>query len=284
LREGIDVSGADSNEPEMVIPLHRLPPGFAERVEDPPEHAAEPKSAATAVLVRAGRAPEILLLKRHRAAGFVPGAYVFPGGRVDAGDGDPALVEMLAGRPAEPDPSYWLGAIREVFEETGVLLARSPDGKARRDATADAALARWREALLTGDATLLDVMRAEGLRPDIDRMVYCSHWITPVAEPKRYDTRFFLAEIPDGCAVTIDEREMSDALWVTADEALAQFQRGVLPMVFPTVKTIQMLQPYETVDQMLAVFRGADIPAVLPRLVRTKDGVGIVVTPTDDDS
>jgi hypothetical protein len=127
-------------------------------------------------------------------------------------------------------------------------------------------------------------MRAERLRPDISRMVYCSHWITPVAEPKRYDTRFFLAELPAGCAATIDEREMSDARWLTADTALAEFQRGALPMVFPTVKTIQMLQPYESVDQMLAVFRGADIPAVLPRLVRTKDGVGIVVPADGEES
>jgi 8-oxo-dGTP pyrophosphatase MutT (NUDIX family) len=269
----------------MVIPLHRLPPGFAESVDRPPEHAAEPKPAATAVLVRdGGRAPEILLLRRHHSAGFVPGAYVFPGGRVDAEDGDAALVEMLGQRPHGPDASYWLAVVREVFEETGVLLARSMDDVACRDASADEALARWRDALLAGRATLVDVMRAERLRPDISRMVYCSHWITPVAEPKRYDTRFFLAELPAGCAATIDEREMSDALWLTADTALAEFQRGALPMVFPTVKTIQMLQPYESVDQMLAVFRGADIPAVLPRLVRTKDGVGIVVPADGEES
>lgn len=274
-----------SDEPEMVIPLHRLPPGFAESVERPPEHAVEPKPAATAVLVQDGRrAPEILLLKRHGSAGFVPGAYVFPGGRVDAGDGDAELIEMLGDAWYGPPASYWLAVVREVFEETGVLLARSGDGVACQDASADEALARWRDALLIGDATLLDVMRAQRLRPDLSRMVYCSHWITPVAEPKRYDTRFFLAELPGGCTATIDEREMSDALWLTADDALARFQRGALPMVFPTVKTIQMLQPYESVNQMLDVFRGADIPAVLPRLVRTKDGVGIVVPPDGEES
>jgi hypothetical protein len=115
-------------------------------------------------------------------------------------------------------------------------------------------------------------------------MVYCSHWITPVAEPKRYDTRFFLAELPAGCVATIDEREMSHAVWLTADDAIAQFQRGELPMVFPTVKTIQLLQPFASVDGMLAAFRGADVPAVLPRLVRTKDGVGIVVPSDEQES
>lgn len=271
-----------SEEPEMVIPLHRLPPGFAERIEDPPPNAADPRPAATAVLVRDGaHAPEMLLLKRHRAAGFVPGAYVFPGGRVDPEDGDAALLEMLGTVPRGAEPAFWLAVVREVFEETGVLLARSPEGVACRDASVDDTLARWREALLTNDATLLDVLRNERLLPDISRMVYCSHWVTPVAEPKRYDTRFFLAELPSGCAATIDEREMSDALWLTADDALAGFQRGELPMVFPTVKTIQMLQPFTSVEQMLAAFRGADVPVILPRLVRTEDGVGIVV-PHDD--
>src|SRR5690606_24912135 len=107
--------------------------------------------------------------------------------------------------------------------------------------------------------------------------VYCSHWITPVAEPKRYDTRFFLAGLPAGTTATIDEREMSDAVWVTAAEALHRFRNGSLPMVFPTVKTIQLLEPYATVDDMLAAFRGSDVPPVLPRLVRTDDGIGIIV-------
>lgn len=266
------------SEPEMVIPLHRLPPGFAEQVEHPPEVAAEPNPAATVVLVRdANDAPEILLLRRHRASGFVPGAWVFPGGRVDDDDGDAALLELAGSLPRGPDGAYWMAAVREVFEETGVLLARDAEGEACRDATEDPALARWREKLLTGDATLLDVMRAESLHPDLSRVVYCSHWITPVAEPRRYDTRFFLAELPSECRAVPDEREMSDAIWLSAEAALDRFRHGTLPMVFPTVKTIELLLPYPTVEAILAAFRGADVPTVLPRLVRTDDGVGIVL-------
>ena len=273
-----------TGKPEMVIPLHRLPPGFAERLDAAPEDAAEPKPAATAVLVRDGElAPELLLLKRHRASGFVPGAWVFPGGRVDDADADAALVEMLGAVPRGADAPYWLAAVREVFEETGVLLARSPDGAACADASADSSLAQWRELLLSGEAALLDVLRAEKLLPDISRMVYCSHWITPLAEPRRYDTRFFLAELPAGCAAAIDEREMSDVMWLTADEALAQFQSGELPMVFPTVKTIQLLQRFSSVSDMLDAFRGAEVPTVLPRLVRTRDGVGIVVPDVEEN-
>jgi 8-oxo-dGTP pyrophosphatase MutT (NUDIX family) len=264
------------DEPEMVIPLHRLPPGFAERL-DAPAHVAEPRPAATAVLVRdSADGPEILLLKRLRSAGFVPGAWVFPGGRVDDEDAAPDLVDMLGLVPRGAEASYWIAAVRETFEETGVLLAR------RRNDTVDIEVARaragsWRARLLEGTATLLDMMRELQLAPDISRMVYCSHWITPVAEPRRFDTRFFLAEVPAGTEVSIDAREMSDAAWVTAPTAIERFRSGTLPMVFPTVKTIQLLQPYRSVHDMLTAFRDADVPAVLPRLVRTDDGIGIVM-------
>jgi 8-oxo-dGTP pyrophosphatase MutT (NUDIX family) len=287
-----------SDEPEMVIPLDRLPPGFAERVADPPADAAPPKPAATAVLLRDGDdGPELLLLRRLRSAGFVPGAFVFPGGRVDDADADPALVALLDGHRVTADDgghrnvpaAFWLATIREVFEETGVLLARpagdeagdgpggAAGGAAAMCAAADPRLARWRGALLEGTATLLDVLHDLQLRPDTRRMVYCAHWITPVAEPKRYDTRFFLAALPPACEATIDEREMSEAAWITPAAALERFRRGTLPMVFPTVKTIQRLAQYRTVDAMLDAFRAGDIPAILPRLVRTGDGVGIVM-------
>jgi recombination protein RecT len=268
-----------SDEPEMVIPLDRLPPGFAENLDRPPADAAEPLPAATAVLVRDTDAvPELLLLKRHRAAGFVPGAWVFPGGKVDPADADPELVDLLGQTPRGPPAPYWVALVREVFEETGVLLARRPDAAAARaGAVGTAELEHWRAALLADSATLRDVLLALDARPDMSRVVYCSHWITPVAEPRRYDTRFFLAELPAGGVHSIDEREMSDALWITARAALDRFTRGTLPMVFPTVKTIQRLADYSGVDQMLADFRAQDVPPIMPRLVRTDEGVGIVV-------
>jgi 8-oxo-dGTP pyrophosphatase MutT (NUDIX family) len=262
----------------MVIPADRLPPGFAERVADPPAHAAPVKPAATAVLLRDGAVgPELLLLRRLRSAGFVPGAWVFPGGRVDDADGLPQLVARLGPTPRGPGAAFWLATIREVFEETGLLLARPAGGGSDGDSLDADRAERWREALLSDEATLLDVFEDMGLVPDIRRMVYCSHWITPVAEPKRYDTRFFLAAVPPDADTRIDEREMSDAVWLTPAAALDRFRQGTLPMVFPTVKTIQMLEPYDRVDAMLDAFRGVEVPAILPRLVRTPDGVGIIL-------
>jgi recombination protein RecT len=262
----------------LVIPSDRLPPGFAERLDQPPADVAVPRPAATVVLVRdAAAGPELLLVRRHGSAGFVPGAYVFPGGRVDDADADPQLLRLLADTPAAPPPEYWLAGVRELFEETGVLLARDTVGSACACATRDAHVAQWREALMSAGATLLAAVTALRVRPDLGRMVYCAHWITPLAEPRRYDTRFFLAELPPACEVAVDERELTDAVWVTAGAAVAGFESGRLPMVFPTIKTIQRLIGYDTVDEMIGAFRGTTVPAVLPRLVRTPEGVSIVV-------
>jgi hypothetical protein len=107
--------------------------------------------------------------------------------------------------------------------------------------------------------------------------VYFSHWITPEAEPRRYDTRFFAAALPDGRRIRADEREMVDALWISPAEALERFSANRLPMVFPTVRTLQDLAKFDSVADALKALRSRDVEAVLPRLVRTDDGVGIVI-------
>lgn len=263
----------------FVIPGENLPPGFAERLDDPPVAAAVPRPASTAALLRDGPdGPEVLLLQRHRRSGFVPGAYVFPGGRVDAADADPRLVAFCDGLGPEPEPAYWTAAVREVFEETGVLLATDADGQSILGAAASAPrLAEAREALLAERATLLDVLESHGLRLDARDVVYCAHWITPEAEPRRYDTRFFLARLPDGAEASADAREMSDAVWHTPERALELFHAGRLPMVFPTVATLESLCGFASVEEILDSFRRRRVRPILPRLVRTAEGVGIVV-------
>lgn len=266
-----------------MIPGERLPPGFAQRVESPPSPPAVPLPAATAVLLRdSADGPEALLLQRHHASGFVPGAYVFPGGRVDDGDASPAaiaLVERALGPAAVPEPPapYWAAMLREVFEETGVLLAEDERGRAAPDAWGEPRLAAWRERLLGERAALAEMLAEEGLRPALGDVAYCAHWITPVAEPRRYDTRFFLARLPEGRVAAADPREMTDALWLMPSAALERFREGSLAMVFPTVKMLEALEGFRTVDSALAGFRGKPVETVLPRLVRTAAGVGIVV-------
>lgn len=263
---------------EFVVPSENLPPGFAGRVDEPPQPAAPARPAATVVLLRDGEAgPETLLLKRHHSSGFVPEAWVYPGGRVDAADSAAALAARADGMGQEPEPGYWLAGVRELFEETAVLLARDAAGDAAGDAVADARLARWRARLLDEEASLLDALQALELRLDLRDVVHFAHWITPVAEPRRYDTHFFLARLPVGCQIAFDPREMTGALWLTPDAALKRFRTGRLAMVFPTVRTLESLAPFATVDSALAAFRGAPVPTVAPRLVRTAEGVAIIV-------
>jgi 8-oxo-dGTP pyrophosphatase MutT (NUDIX family) len=262
-----------------IIPADRLPPGFAEQVERPTSDPAPAKPAATAVLMRdAAGSTEVLLLRRHRSSGFVPGAYVFPGGRVDDADADPELLAWTRGVPPAAAPAaYAFAAIREVFEETGVLLAVDEPGAPPPDDDEDPALGEWREALLVDRATLMDVLRATGRRLAADALVHIAHWITPVAEPRRYDTRFFLAGLPPGCSTRADAREMTDERWIRPADALDEFHAGRLPMVFPTVRTIELLAPFPTVAEAVAALRGRTVEPVQPRLVRTPEGVGLVV-------
>jgi 8-oxo-dGTP pyrophosphatase MutT (NUDIX family) len=264
----------------FVIPIENLPPGFGERLERPPADPAPVRPAATIVLLRDGDGgPEALLLKRLHSAGFVPGAYVFPGGRVDPSDADPRLLAHASGLTPEtdPEPMYWVAALRELFEEAGVLLARNVAGEPLPCAGNDARLARAREALLEEEAPLLEVLDSLEAELALSEVVYFAHWITPVAEARRYDTRFFLARLPAGCEAKADPRETAEALWLTPADALARFRDGRLPMVFPTVSTLEAFAGFDSAEEALAAFRGRPVTPILPRLVRTERGVGIVV-------
>lgn len=281
------------------IPEERLPPGFAETVKEPPAEPVEARPAATVVLVRDGASGlEVLLMRRHRRSGFVPGAWVFPGGRVDTADRDPGLLDRCQGLGSDPRPdaSFWMAALREAFEEAGVLLARTrsgrrtdgPDGAAEAggpdrggDWVPDAATApeveAVRRSLMDDEATLLDVVRRLDVRLDARPMVHAAHWVTPVVEARRYDTHFFVAVVPDGRDARPDPREMLEARWLTPEDALEQFEAGGLPMVFPTVKTLESLAEYDSTAAALEGFRARTVERILPRLVRTDAGVGIVI-------
>jgi recombination protein RecT len=262
------------------IPADRLPPGFLDTIGSEPRRPAIPRPAATLILLRdAGPGPQVLLMRRHGSSGFVPGAWVFPGGRVDAADSGPALFERIRGLPNPPDPgvAYWTAALRELFEETGVLLARTRAGDWAPDSTTSRRIDGLRRRLLEGTATLQDALVGQDLVLDAGEAVHIAHWITPVVEPRRYDTQFFAAALPPGRSVAADSREMTEAIWLTPEEALERFEQGTLPMVFPTVKTLAMLRGYGSVAHALDALRGREVPAILPRLVRTERGVAIVV-------
>ncbi len=266
------------------IPDHRLPPGFAETLDDPPAHPATPRPAATVILLRDGDdAVEVLLMRRHRNSGFVPGAWVFPGGRVDGADSAPPLYQRITGLPSRPvpEPAFWTAALRELFEETGILMARDEKGEWAREATGHHAVEAQRRALMDDVITMMDVLEELGLTLDATEMVHVAHWVTPVVEPRRYDTHFFATGLPEDRTAAPDPREMSEARWISPSTALEQFEQGDLPMVFPTVRTLDSLRTCRSAEDVLASFRGRTVARILPRLVRTASGVAIV---TDDET
>jgi len=277
------------------IPEERLPPGFIKTLDNVPATPAVPHPSATVVLMREaeggkGRGatgPEVLLLRRNRATGFVPGAYVFPGGRVDAADGEDALAERWDGLTREdaagrlgiapdadpPAIAYYGAALREAIEETGLLpgvvaAKGPPGGEVMREA---------REALLGGGASFAAVLGKLGARLDGGAVEYIAHWVTPSVEPRRYDTRFFAARVPAGSKAVYDEREMTDAVWLTPRAALDRHRRGGLPMIFPTIRTLEDLCDFATVDELLAHYRARAIERVQPTIVRTATGVRLRV-------
>jgi 8-oxo-dGTP pyrophosphatase MutT (NUDIX family) len=262
------------------IPAERLPPGFLDTIEAEPERPTTPRPAATIILLRdAAGGPEVLLMRRHRSSGFVPGAWVFPGGLLDAADSGPALHERVRGLPARPVPAveYWTAALRELFEETGVLLARTGGGEWVLDASSSRRMDALRHELMEGSANLLDALEALDATLDAAGTVHMAHWITPVVEPRRYDTHFFAAALPADRDVQVDVREMTEAVWLAPAAALERFEQGDLPMVFPTVKTLGALRGYDSVAHALDSLRHREVAAILPRLVRTERGVAIVV-------
>jgi 8-oxo-dGTP pyrophosphatase MutT (NUDIX family) len=283
-------------KPDFEIDAANLPEGFAESIESVPDQPAAARPAATVVLARNGvTSIETLLVRRTRKSSFVPGAWVFPGGRVDSSDAHPELVALVDGlSPAQanarlelgeasdpPAIAYVLAAIREAFEETGLLVARTSEGGWPPDATQEPAVDQQRAAVLedrTPFATALEQLKC---RVDGAAIEYLAHWITPLVEPKRYDTRFFLAEVAPDSEATLDAREMTAAKWRTPMAALEENANGALPMVFPTIKTLQQLEGFETVAEAIEHFGSRRIPPILPRLVKTPTGVGIEIPDVD---
>lgn len=279
--------GGDGPAP-YDIPEERLPPGFIETLDNVPATPAVPHPSATVVLMREGDdGAEVLLLRRNRATGFVPGAYVFPGGRVDAADGEDALAECWDGLShgaaaarlgiaPEADPpaiAYYGAALREAVEETGLLAGVvAANGPPREDVVREA-----REALLGGGASFAAVLGRLGARLDGAAVEYIAHWVTPSVEPRRYDTRFFAARVPAGSRAVYDEREMTDAVWLTPRAALDRHRRGRLPMIFPTIRTLEDLCDFATVEELLAHYRARAIERVQPTIVRTATGVRLRV-------
>ncbi|HQR04637.1 MAG: MBL fold metallo-hydrolase [Proteobacteria bacterium] len=244
-----------------------------------------PRPSATVILARdSARGLEVFMLRRNQQAAFAADAYVFPGGALDAEDDDPFWCQ-IHGQPATDDANrqlkleqgglaYCVGAIRECFEESGLLLAC--DGNNRFPCLESGAehekFHRLRAALNQGECNFVDLCRQEGLRPALDQLAYLSRWVTPPGMSRRFDTRFFVAAAPAEQTASHDNQETVDNLWIRPADALIGQASGRLFMVYPTIVTLQFLARFETVAALLAQVRASggidqttDVTPMVPR-------------------
>jgi 8-oxo-dGTP pyrophosphatase MutT (NUDIX family) len=222
---------------------------------------------------------ELFMVRRHARARAFADAYVFPGGVVRADDfaeqpGDLMAAEALArfGRrggdpPADAALALALhrAALRELFEEAGVLLAVDADGRPVEVADADAPdwVAR-RRAVQAGEVTIASLLAADGLTAAPARLHYFSHWITPIGAPRRFDTRFFVAEMPPGQRAADCGIETFDGVWLRPGEALGRYAAGDLPLVFPTRMHLQRLTEPRSLGALIELARTKPVATVRP--------------------
>jgi len=235
--------------------------------------AVEPRPASTVILLRDTAAgPEVYLLRRQRTMAFAAGMTVFPGGRVDGGDASVAdswagpSPDWFAGRmgcSAESAAAYVAAAVRETFEESGVLLAGPSATSVVGDTTGD----DWeadRVALEAGELRFADFLHRRGLVVRADLLGAWAHWITPEFEPRRYDTRFFVAALPAG-QVTRDVTSESDQVaWMRPADAVEAVDSGELLMLPPTYVCCRDLSPYGDVAAILTASGEREIRPILP--------------------
>jgi 8-oxo-dGTP pyrophosphatase MutT (NUDIX family) len=242
---------------------------------------AEPKQAATVLLLRDGvPGLEVYLLRRTKGMPFAGGMTAYPGGGVDPRDGDTEIAW------AGPSPARWAtafgcdertarelvcAAVRETFEEAGVLLAGADDGSVVPDVSGE----DWeeqRQALLSRELSLAELLAGRGLALRADLLRPFAHWITPPVEPRRYDTKFFVAALPGGQEARHVSGEADEAAWLTPGTALAELGAGSRPMLPPTSHTLGQLEPFPDVAAALAGSPPEPLQPISPTFEETPDG------------
>ncbi|MGO3934793.1 NUDIX hydrolase [Rhodopseudomonas pseudopalustris] len=236
--------------------------------------AARP--ASTILLLRDGADGfDVFMMVRHYQIEFASGALVFPGGSVDAADGDIiARPELFASAAADCEPAleFRIAAIRETFEESGILLAR-PRGSDQLVAASRAAEieASHRTALCEGKISFAEILADNQLVMALDLLVPYARWITPEKLPKRFDTWFFLAEAPPEQLGMHDGKESTDSIWLSPNEAIEGGESGRFTLPFPTTRNLIRLGKQPSVRQALEASRGQPIVTVMPILSRDGD-------------
>jgi len=237
-----------------------------------PAKTSAPRPAATVMLLRdRAEGLEIFMVRRHHQIDFASGALVFPGGKTAPGDTDPALGALADGAEGWSAERLALAAaaIREAFEESGILLARERSGMLPGRARMDA-LDHYRAPLDKGEMGITAMLSAESLRLACDLLTPFAHWITPPIMPKRFDTHFFLAEAPADQLAGHDGRESVDSVWIRPTDALAEPKKW--KVIFPTKMNLLKLSQASTVAGAIAEARATPPVTVEPWVEESETG------------
>jgi 8-oxo-dGTP pyrophosphatase MutT (NUDIX family) len=232
--------------------------------------ARKPRQAATVILLRpaAPRGFEVFLTRRPDAMPFLGGMYCYPGGSVSKDDCTAAMIARTRGLSpmqardvigAEFSPTeaigLWIAAVREVFEEVGVLIACDETGRAlRMDAARAQRLAAAHGQLTNKELSFLALLERERLHGNLSRLAHFSYWQTPAQFSTRFDTRFFIAAMPEDQTPLATSYEVAHSLWITPDRAMELFNNNQLPMIFPTFASLRTLADFETLESVVKEF------------------------------
>ncbi len=261
--------------------------------------AVTPKKAATVILLR-DRKPEgfeTFLLKRHEKSSFMGGNFVYPGGRVDRDDGSLETcsfskgvtldeAQKILGGTISPEESlaHWIAGIRELFEEAGVLLAYDQEGNLFqiKNRGEQEKFLHYRQSLQKAGLTICEMAQKEKLLFALDQLHYYAHWITPEARSERFDTRFFLARYPSGQEASHDQKETTAGAWITPQKALEENLKEEVALSPPTLKTLEDLSRFKTIEEIFASLRNREIKPILPVLTKISSGP-LILFPWDPE-
>ena len=244
-----------------------------------PDNVARP--AATVLLLRDTDQLEVLMVERHADIGFAGGALVFPGGKVDDADRAGKWSSCAAGLSQDSVfAAAQVAAIREAFEEAGVLLARRQGAGGVLPPEVVDGLQGWRKESETDAGAFFRMLEVEDLVLACDHLTLFSHWVPPMGLHKRFDTLFFLAPTPPGQVVRQDGVEATEAVWLSPQKALADAKKGARRIIFPTARNLELLGLSSSVENAIAASKSRTVRQIQPK-VEERDGVMYLTIPDD---
>lgn len=246
---------------------------------------ATPRLSATILLLRDHPDLQVLMVKRHYEIDFASGALVFPGGKANDEDALPDWADWTDGDFSGQEQAARISAIREAYEEAGIILARPRaargSGAALVGQDVVERLEPMRGAIDRRDASFLELIKEHDLVLALDTLVHFGHWITPDMMPKRFDTHFYLASTPPGQVALQDGRETTEAVWLGPQQALDMEMAGTATIIFPTRMNLGKLAETATVDAALTRFASETVVSVLPVVGKDETGAPCLHIPKE---